>query len=70
MAKAKLAFFTVWALLWAMSQLPLLVLFSAVQFNPTVVTIAEVSAAVLTVMITVILMAKEDYNGEEIRNTK
>jgi hypothetical protein len=42
------------------AQLPLLILFSAIGFDPTVVTISETIAGIVTAMTTGILMVKEE----------
>jgi uncharacterized membrane protein len=60
MAKARLVFIATWLLLWLSSQLPLLILFSAIGYHGTVVAICETIAAAVAAMITGILMVKED----------
>jgi hypothetical protein len=60
MARQRLAFIITWGLLWLSSQLPLLILFSAIGFDPTVVAISETIAGVFTAMMTGMLMVRED----------
>ena len=60
MARQRLTFIITWALLWIASQLPLLILFSAIGFDPKVVAISETIAAIITAIITSMLMIKEE----------
>jgi hypothetical protein len=47
-------------LLWIAAQLPLIILFSAIGFDPTTVAISETIAGIITAMTTGILMVKEE----------
>ncbi len=60
MARQRLTFIITWGLLWLSSQIPLLILFSAIGFDPTVVAISETIAGVFTAMMTGMLMVRED----------
>ena len=60
MARQRLTFIITWVLLMIAAQLPLLILFSAIGFDPTVVTISETIAGIVTAMTTGILMVKEE----------
>lgn len=60
MARQRLTFIITWVLLWLSAQLPLLILFSAVNFNSTTVAISESIAGIFTAMMTGMLMVKED----------
>jgi len=60
MARQRLTFIITWGLLWIASQLPLIILFSAIGFDPTVVAISETIAGIVSAMITGTLMVKEE----------
>ena len=60
MARQRLAFIITWGLLWLSSQIPLLILFTAIGFDPTVITISETVAGVFTAMMTAMMMVRED----------
>jgi len=60
MARQRLTFIITWILLSIAAQLPLLILFSAIGFDPTIVAISETIAGIVTAMITGILMVKEE----------
>ena len=60
MARQRLTFIITWGLLWLSSQLPLLILFTAIGFDPTVVAISETVAGVFTAMMTAMMMVRED----------
>ena len=60
MARQRLTFIITWVLLTIAAQLPLLILFSAIGFDPTIVAISETIAGIVTAMITGILMVKEE----------
>ena len=60
MARQRLAFIITWGLLWLSSQIPLLILFTAIGFDPTVVAISETVAGVFTAMMTAMMMVRED----------
>jgi len=61
MARQRLAFIITWGLLWLSSQIPLLILFTAIGFDPTVVAISETVAGVFTAMMTAMMMVREDF---------
>ncbi len=60
MARQRLTFIITWVLLMIAAQLPLLILFSAIGFDPTIVAISETIAGIVTAMTTGILMVKEE----------
>jgi hypothetical protein len=60
MARARLTFIITWGILWISSQVPLLILFSAVGFNSMVVAIAEVGSAIFTAMMAAMMLVRED----------
>jgi hypothetical protein len=60
MARQRLAFIITWGLLWLSSQIPLLILFTAIGFDPTVIAISETVAGVFTAMMTAMMMVRED----------
>ena len=60
MARQRLTFIITWMLLWIAAQLPLIILFSAIGFDPTIVAISETIAGIITAMTTGILMVKEE----------
>lgn len=60
MARQRLTFIITWILLSIAAQLPLLIVFSAIGFDPTIVAISETIAGIVTAMITGILMVKEE----------
>jgi hypothetical protein len=60
MARQRLTFIITWGLLWIASQLPLIILFSAIGFDSKVVAISETIAAIVTATITSMLMIKEE----------
>jgi len=60
MARQRLTFIITWGLLWIASQLPLIIVFSAIGFDSKVVAIGETVAAIVTATITSMLMIKEE----------
>jgi len=70
MAGARLAFLLTWGLLMAFAQVPILIIGSAIKYEPYSMSIIEALSAILTVMATTILLVKEDYDGQEIINKK
>lgn len=70
MARARLAFIFTWLLFMLFAQVPLLILYSAVGFEPYTIAFSEALTAILTVMVTTILLVKEDYDGKEIIRKK
>lgn len=59
----RLAFIMVTGLLFAFAQLPLLIIFSAINWDPTSVFVGELLAAIVCIMITGLSLAKENYDG-------
>jgi len=60
MARQRLTFIITWGLLWLSSQIPLLILFSAIGYDRTIVAISETIAGVFTAMMTAMMMVRED----------
>ena len=60
MARQRLTFIITWGLLWIASQLPLIIVFSAIGFDSKIVAIGETVAAIVTATITSMLMIKEE----------
>lgn len=60
MVRARLTFIITCGVLWISSQLPLLILFTAVAFNSTVVAISEVGSAIFCAMIAAMVLVRED----------
>jgi len=63
--RMRISFILSWGVLFACSQLPIFLLFSAVDFEPNTVIVGECLLAITTVMIIGLLLAKEDYDGKE-----
>jgi hypothetical protein len=66
MARQRLTFIITWGMLFLSSQILLLILFSAIGYDPTIVGISEIVAGVFTAMMTAIMMVREDIDGKEI----
>jgi len=62
--RTNLAFIFTWGLLMAFAQVPLLILYSAIGFEPYTIGISEILAAILTVMATTVMLVREDYDGK------
>ena len=62
-ARMRMAFILTTGLLFAFAQLPLFIIFSAINWDPTSVFIGELLGAITCVMITGLGLAKENYNG-------
>jgi hypothetical protein len=60
MARTRLTFIITWGLLWLSSQIPLILIFSAVNYNNMAVTVGEVGSAIFTAAITAMMLVKED----------
>ena len=52
------------------SQVPVLIIGSAIRYEPYSMFIIEALAAILTVMATTIMLVKEEYYGKETINKK
>ena len=63
MARIRLAFIIGWLVLFLSAQLPLLLIFTAVNFERYTVIFAEILAAIFTAMMTGLMMVKEHYDG-------
>jgi len=68
MARAKLAFIFGWGLFMLFAQVPILLIASAFSYEPHIIGISEVVAAIVTVAFTTILLVGEDYDGKENNN--
>jgi hypothetical protein len=66
MAKLRLAFLFTWGLVFGLSQVLLIIIFSAFNYEPTLILTLEVFTAITTAMITALMLVKEDINGKEI----
>jgi hypothetical protein len=60
MARQRLAFLFGWGLFMLFAQIPILLIGSAFNYEPHVIGISEVIAAILTVMFTTIMLVRED----------
>lgn len=60
MARLRLAFLFTWGIIYGLSQILLLIVFSAFNYEPTLMLILEVFTAITTAMITALMLAKED----------
>jgi hypothetical protein len=61
-----LAFLFTWGLVFGLSQVLLIIIFSAFNYEPTLILTLEVFTAITTAMITALMLVKEDINGKEI----
>ena len=68
MARARLAFIFTWGVLMVFAQPVILIIGSAIGYEPYSMGIIETLAAILTVMATTIMLVKEDFNGKENNN--
>jgi len=66
MARLRLAFLFTWGMIFGLSQALLIIVFSAFNYEPSLVLTLEVFTAIVTSMITALLLVKEDINGKEI----
>jgi hypothetical protein len=60
MARLRLAFLFTWGIIYGLSQVILLIVFSAFAYEPTLMLILEVFTAITTAMITALMIVKED----------
>jgi hypothetical protein len=60
MARLRLAFLFTWGIIYGLSQILLLIVFSAFNYEPTLMLILEVFTAITTAMITALMLVKED----------
>lgn len=60
MARLRLAFLFTWGIIYGLSQVILLIVFSAFNYEPTLMLIFEVFTAITTAMITALMIVKED----------
>jgi hypothetical protein len=60
MARARLAFIFGWGLFMLFAQIPILLIGSAFNYEPHIIGISETIAAIATVIITTIMLIKED----------
>jgi hypothetical protein len=60
MARLRLAFLFTWGIIYGLSQVILLIVFSAFNYEPTLMLILEVFTAITTAMITALMIVKED----------
>jgi len=67
MARARLAFLFTWGLLMAFAQIPVLLIGSAISYESYSMIIIEILAAILTVIITTVMLVREEYGKEDIR---
>jgi len=66
MARLRLAFLLTWCMMFGLSQILLLIVFSAFNYEPSLILTLEVFTAIATSMITALMLVKEDINGKEI----
>ena len=66
MARLRLAFLFTWGLVFGLSQILLIIVFSAFNYEPALILTLEVFTAIATAMITALMLAKEDIDGKEI----
>ena len=66
MARLRLAFLFTWGMVFGLSQVLLLIVFSAFNYEPSLILTLEVFTAIATSMITALMLVKEDINGKEI----
>ena len=59
-AKTRLAFLILWGLLFISAQIPLIIAYTAVNFERYTVAISEILAAIFTSMMAALMVAKED----------
>jgi len=59
-ARTRLAFLILWGLLFLSAQLPLMLVYTAVNFEQYTVIISEILAAIFTSMIAALAVAKEE----------
>ena len=62
-ARMRMAFILTTGLLFAFAQLPLFIIFSAINWDATSVFLAELLGAVTCIMIAGLALAKENYDG-------
>ena len=60
MARTRLAFIFSWGLFMLFAQIPVLLIGSAFNYEPTLMLILEVFTAIITAMITALMIVKED----------
>jgi len=70
MARARLAFLFGWGLFMLIAQIPILLIGSAVNYEPYTMGVMEILAAIVTVMFTTIILVGEGIDGEEIIHKK
>ena len=67
MARLRLAFLFTWGMIYGFSQILLLIVFSAFYYESTIVIGLEIFTAIVTAMISALLVAKEEIvDGKEI----
>jgi len=59
-AKTRLAFLILWGLLFISAQIPLMIIYTAVNFEQYTVAVSEILAAIFTAMIAAMMVVKED----------
>ena len=70
MARARLAFLFGWGMFMLFAQIPILLIGSAIGYEPYSIGVMELLAAILTVMFTTIVLVGEGIDGEEIIHKK
>ena len=70
MAKARLAFLFGWGLFMLIAQVPIILIGSAIGYEPYSIGVMELLAAILTVMFTTIVLVGEGIDGKEIIHKK
>jgi len=70
MARARLAFLFGWGVFMLIAQIPIILIGSAVGYEPYTVGILEALAAIVTVMFTTIVLVGEGIDGKEIIHKK
>jgi hypothetical protein len=58
--KSRIGFLIIWGLLMLAAQLPLIILYTAIGFNNLVIAGTQVATAIVSAMITAIMIVQED----------
>jgi len=66
MARLRLAFLFTWGVIFGASQILLLIVFSAFNYESNLMLGLEFFTAIFTSIITALLLVKEDIDGKEI----
>jgi hypothetical protein len=58
--RTRLAFLILWGLLFLSAQIPLMIIYTAVNFEQYTVAVSEILAAIFTSMMAALMVAKEE----------